>query len=216
MAPRDGVTAVPGSEIFGQHSIEREIIMSIRALLFTPGLLCLLAAFPAIVKGGEAPKQGLPEAARKILSGATRVECFRIDPRTSDSGDEKPGGKAIDGYPITATAKEQGRAFAGKLVDALNDEKSYGPPARCFFPGVGLRVWKGKESLDVIICFSCSNFYVVARDEDGKEVARTAQAGFDAAITSWVKLARQAFPDDAAIQKLDAKDGRGDERKPGL
>jgi hypothetical protein len=183
--------------------------MSMRALLFVCGLFCLLAVFPTLSTGGNAPTKGLPEPVAKILSGATRVECFRFDPRTSDKGDKKPSGKHIDGYPNTEKAKEQGREFAGKLAAALKDEKSYGPPARCFFPGVGFRAWKDKESVDVIICYMCSNFYVVARDADGKEVSRIPTVGFRGNWAAFVQLAKEAFPDDAAIQKLDAKDSRG-------
>jgi hypothetical protein len=185
--------------------------------VFLGCLLFPLAAFPAPSTGGAEPKKGLPEAALKILSGATRVECFRIDPRTADTGEGKPGAKHIDGYPITATAKEQGRDFADKLTAALKDEQSYGPAARCFFPGVGFRAWKDKESVDVVICYMCSNFYVVAHDADGKEVARTQLAGFQGNWAAFVQLAKAAFPDDPAIQQLDAKDSRGgDNAKSGL
>jgi hypothetical protein len=176
-----------------------------------------LVAFPASSGGGDEPQKGLPEPALKILSGATRVECFRIDPRTADKGEGKPSAKHIDGYPFTATAKEQGRDFAGKLTAALKEEKSYGPPARCFFPGVGFRAWKDKESVDVVICYMCSNFYAVARDADGKEVARTQLTGFGGNWAAFVELAKAAFSDDPAIQKLDAKDSRGvGEGKSGL
>jgi hypothetical protein len=167
------------------------------------------------VARGEDPKQGLPEGTLKMLSGATQVECFRIDPRTSEKDGGK-GDKQIDGYPITAPAKEQGADFAGKLTAALKDEKSYGPPARCFFPGVGFRVWKDKESVDVVICYMCSNFYTVTRDADGKEVSRSQMAGFQKNWAAFLQLAKAAFPDDAAIQKLDAKDSRSAEIKSGL
>jgi hypothetical protein len=181
------------------------------------GLLCALAVLPALSTDAGEPKNGLPDSALRILSGATRVECFRIDPRTADKGDGKPDAKQIDGYPITSTGKEQGREFAGKLSAALKDEKSYGPPARCFFPGVGFRAWKGKESVDVVICYMCSNLYVVARDAEGKQIAQTGLSGFKENRAAFVQLAKVAFPDDPVIQKLDARDRRGvGEEKSGL
>ena len=183
--------------------------------LICVGILCLLSR-PTLSTSGDSPNKGLGEAAQKILAGATRVECFRIDPRTTAKADDKPAGKHIDGYPIASTAKEQGREFATKLADVLNDKKSYGPPARCFFPGVGFRAWKDKDSVDVIICYACSNFYTVTRNAEGKEVARTQLAGFGANWAAFVQLAKDAFPDDPAIQKLNTKDSRGVDPKAGL
>src|SRR5262249_14897406 len=109
------------------------------------------------------------------------------------------------------------RMFAAKLTAALKDEKSYGLAARCFFPGVGFRAWKDKESVDVVICYLCSNFYIVAHAADGKELGRTQLAGFRENWATFVQLAKEAFPDDAEIQKLDTKSSRGGgEGKSGL
>jgi len=181
--------------------------MSNRILFSVVGLLFPLVAFAA--SSGDEPKNGLPEAALKILSAATRVECFRIGPQSADKSDGQPVAKRIDIYPISSTAKEQGRDFSDKLTAVLKDEKSYGPPARCFSPGVGLRAWNGKESVDVIICYKCRDFLAIARNAEGKEIARSQSAGFaklpgfPGNWAAFVQLARTAFPDDADIQKLD-------------
>ena len=191
--------------------------MSMRMHLLVIGLVGPLTLLSAISRGADAQSIGLPEEARKIISGATRVECFRIDPRIAEKGGQERDAKFIDGYPITSTGKERGRDFAEKLAAALTDEKSYGGPARCFFPGVGFRAWNGEESVDVIICYLCSNFYVVACDADGKAVARSELAGFQGNWTAFVELAKSAFPDDAAIQELEVSGTRGGgERKTGL
>jgi hypothetical protein len=186
--------------------------MSRRRLTIVLGLCLALAGSAHLAHGAE--KAGLPEAALKILSGATRVECFRIDPRSSKQGEGKPDGKQLDGYPITTTGKERGADFAERLAAASKDEKSYGPSARCFFPGVGFRAWNGKETVDVVICYQCSNFYVVARDANGKQLARSEMAGFQDNAAAFVKLAKNAFPDDSAIQNLDENGSRavGEER----
>jgi hypothetical protein len=94
----------------------------------------------------------------------------------------------------------------------LQDEKSYGPPARCFSPGVGFRAWKDKESVDVVICYKCRDFFAIARNAEGKEAARSQLAGFaklpgfQGNWEAFVQLAKTAFPDDAEIQKLDPKE----------
>lgn len=50
--------------------------------------LFLLASLPTPSVPADDAKRALPETTQKILSGATRVECFRIDPRT---GEENTG-----------------------------------------------------------------------------------------------------------------------------
>ena len=91
----------------------------------------------------------------------------------------------------------------------MKNKKSYGAPARCFFPGVGFRAWKNKESVEIVICYVCSNFYAIIRNADGKDVGRTSLADFQGNLGAFVQLAKEAFPDDTAIQKLDSKDSRG-------
>jgi len=189
--------------------------MSKRPLLSVLGISLVLTIFLGASIADDALKEPttdkvkkkLGEPTLKILAGATRVECFRIGGRPSD--EVKPAGKQIDGYPIVSKAKEQGRAYATKLAAALQDENSlFSQQARCFFPGVGFRIWNDKkESVDVIVCYMCTGLRLVARDANGKERKRTG-GGFKANWALWVQLAKEAFPDDREIQKLDAKRSR--------
>jgi hypothetical protein len=71
---------------------------------------------------------------------------------------------------------------------------------------VAFRLWKDKESVDVIVCFGCSNLRVIARDADGKELAK-ASGGFGPDKSDLLKLTKEAFPDDKEIQ------GIGEEKK---
>ncbi len=133
-----------------------------------------------------------------ILQSATKVEVFRVEPNKA----EKPEDKQIGGYPIKATGTEQKKAFAAKLAAVLVDEKTlFGQQARCFTPGVAFRLWKDKESVDVIICFACENLRLIARDADGKEIKNTSGA-FGPDIQPLLKLAKEAFPDDKEIQGI--------------
>jgi hypothetical protein len=186
--------------------------MRLSMVVVACSVLFWVVSLVPVAHGGD-PKPELSEVTLKILSGATKVECFRLDPQT-----EKGEGKAvqrIDGYPIIATGQEQGAEFAGKLAAALKDAKSYGVPAKCFFPGVAFRVWKDKQSVEVVICFMCSNFYTITRDADGKEVSRSELAGFQKNWAVFVELAKAAFPNDPAIQKLEGKDKRSANAKSG-
>jgi hypothetical protein len=145
-------------------------------------------------------KKQLGNEALSVLDGATRVQAFRIKPRKEQGAKEQ-----IAGYPITATGKEQGKDFAAELTSVLKDDKTwFGMGARCFIPGVAFRVWKDKESVDVIICFNCSNFHLIARDAAGKEVHKTGGA-FGPNNVPLLKVAKKAFPDDKEIQGIPEK-----------
>jgi hypothetical protein len=152
-------------------------------------------------------KEVLGADAIKILKGVTKVEVFRIE-----SGREaRKGEKKIGEYPITATGKTQGKAFAGQLVKVLfDDDTYYGQEAKCFEPGLAYRLWKGKATVEVVICFKCTNLRLTARDAKGKvlnESDETPPGGFGGTTSeaALIKLAKKAFPKDKEIQALKAK-----------
>jgi hypothetical protein len=181
-------------------------------------LALAVGALLSVALAGAAREEKAVEPSKKVvgllgddvvgfLKGATKVEAFRIKPEKAD----KEGVKTVGGYPITATGKEQGKEFAGKLLDVLFADATYeGRSARCFEPGVAFRAWTDKkESVEVIICFKCSNLSVISHDANGK-VKETRGGGGFGETPSWtalVKLAKEAFPDDKEIQALkeDAK-----------
>jgi hypothetical protein len=135
-----------------------------------------------------------------VLQGATRVEAFRIEARAA-----KPDEKEIGGHPIKATGAEPKREFAQKLAAVLTDEKTlFGQQARCFLPGVAFRLWKDKESVDVLVCFGCKNLRLIARDADGKAV-KQASGAFGPDLAPLLALAREAFPDDKELKEVKEK-----------
>jgi hypothetical protein len=149
-------------------------------------------------------KEVLSAEGIKILKGVTKVEVFRVD----SSREAQKGEKKIGTYPISATGKTQGKAFAGELVKVLfADDTYYGREAKCFEPGLAYRLWKGKASVEVIICFKCTNLRVTAKDAKGKvlnESDETPPGGFGgtASEAALIKLAKKAFPRDKDIQAL--------------
>ena len=173
--------------------------------------LCALALGAALLPGlvrtanaDEEPK--VPEKVKKLLTRegvalletATHVEVFRIKPRPGPGA----GGGQIAGYPITAKGKEKGKEFAAELRKVLYEEKSWtGQAKRCFDPGVVFRIHGEKGSLDVIVCFACTNFRLNVNDNKGAPVVKTGGA-FGPDIAPLLKLAKKAFPDDAEIQGL--------------
>lgn len=138
-----------------------------------------------------------------IIAGATRVECFRVNPEKPN----EPMGKECGGYPIISTAKEQPKEFAGKLAAILFDDKTYDfdKAKRCeFSPGVGFRFWKDKDWVDLVICFSCDELEV-STIPPGEKDRKASREDCDSARAALVALAKSAFPDDKEIQGLKEK-----------
>lgn len=133
-----------------------------------------------------------PNAVR-VLEKAERVESFRV------SSDDKIEGDAPDrigGYKVTGTGK--GKVKPKELTSILLDEKTYEfeTAKRCVFkPGVAFRFWLAKESIDVLLCFSCDELEVIAAGHRATE-------DFDRARPRLVKLAKKAFPSDKEIGGL--------------
>src|SRR4051794_18165930 len=124
---------------------------SSKRCLAVVALTAVLAVFALALSGqgrqeeaGEPSKKGgglLGDPTVTGLRGATRVEAFRI--RSERTNDDVP---RIAGYPIVATAKEQGKDYAGRLTNVLFTDATYeGRANRCFEPGVAFRVWTDKK-----------------------------------------------------------------------
>ena len=68
-------------------------------------------------------------------------------------------------------------------------------------PGVALRMWRGEQAVDVLVCFECDTLwaYVV-----GSQVEKPHYQwhNFDPVRGELLALAKEALPDDVAIQKL--------------
>jgi hypothetical protein len=153
----------------------------------------------AVVLWHLASRPLLDSQSRAVLAGATKVEVFRTD-GMNGLYDSKPGETRIGGFLVTARGKNQGKEFAAKLADILFARETYSMTYNnCFWPGVVFRVWKGEESVDVLICFKCWNFYCGPPTNDAMESASFYRTP---ARTRLIRLAQEAFPDDKEIQKL--------------
>ncbi len=75
----------------------------------------------------------------EILHKATKVEVFRVDTKLSE--DAKNAKQTVAGYTILSKGQEQGKEYAAKLTKVFTKNEVYtGTQARCFLPGVGLRI----------------------------------------------------------------------------
>ncbi len=126
-----------------------------------------------------------------VLEGPDRVEVFRVGHEVKPADARAQ----IAGHLIKSVAKEQGKDFAGRLATVLVDPKTYDfeiARACDFTPGVGYRIWKEKESAEVLVCFDCDAIKINNHIIDATPAARAAL----------VKLAKQSLPEDKEIQAL--------------
>lgn len=148
-------------------------------------------------------KSPLDRRTADILRGATKVEVFRVSSGELDEK-PKPGDSTIGGYRVLSHGKNQGSDFAVKLANVLTDRKTYtNNRAACFNPGVAFRVWKGDSAVDIIICFHCSNFYF-GPPTDHPHVTASFLGSPNRRLL--VQLAKEAFPDDKDIQKINEEE----------
>lgn len=144
---------------------------------------------------------GIDDRTVTILKKADKVEVFRVD-GTWPHKPPAPSEQAISGWRVLSQGRDQGPEFAARLADILADEASYSQKfAGCFDPGVGYRIWRGKDRVDFIICFHCDNFYL-GPPVKGKMVSETASFYETPARRRLVRLAKEAFPNDPDIQGL--------------
>jgi hypothetical protein len=158
--------------------------------------------------------QDLGKEAVAVLSGATRVEVFRLEKRPVAPGQKAKNTIGLDGlqFPIAATGKEQDAKFAAKVRGVLFDKATRRSSGAGGVSGwVAFRLWKEKESVTVVVDFEGSSLYIASRDAEGKQVKAAggsflfnAKGGFDdGKLFARVKaLAVEAFPDDAEIKAL--------------
>jgi acetyl esterase/lipase len=167
---------------------------ALRVLLLVPVLLLC---------GCKAPKNQHDPRTKAILTRATRVEVFRIH---GDPAPINPADPTIDGIPLVARGKDQGPEFAARLADVLLDDKTYTNNfMACFWPGVAFRVYNGEDCVDVVICFECGNFYLGPPRDVDKPVMQTAAFAGSPSTPRLIRLAKEAFPDDAEMQALEEK-----------
>jgi len=163
-------------------------------------LVLLLLATSDCASGGKPGRVSelLGDRAAKVLDTVDRVEVFRIAPMWEKKKDQEAN---FVGYPLLAIAKEQNKEYADRLAAVLKDEHSYdwGVAKACEFGRNRLSDLEREGSIIVLICFTCNEIGIIA-DESKPAILRTHSA--DPARPALLKLARQAFPDDKALQSL--------------
>ena len=131
----------------------------------------------------------------RILETADRVEAIRVDGslESRDSVEEK-----IGDYPITsvgpALSAEQIATLRGLIFDEANWQFDLAKACE-FMPGVDYRFMVEDEQVDVLLCFSCDEWGFLHN-------GRMCIEDNDRARPALLRLARESFPDDAALRDL--------------
>jgi hypothetical protein len=161
-------------------------------------MLSSLAVVALGACGGQSIETVVGVDGKRILSSPDRIEVFRIHGYESQAG-----GRTLRGYPILAEAVKLRPDFARRAAAVLLQPGNYEwLRKKCAFtPGVALRFWRVTESVDVLLCFSCNQCLFAF----GPEVRPTWDHTMDCdrARPLLLDLAREAFPDDAALAALD-------------
>jgi hypothetical protein len=140
----------------------------------------------------------------RFLQEAERVETFRIKSDLYDdlSKTNKPGKPDIEGFEIISRGKTQGRDFARQLASSLlNENNAFGGIHGCMWaPSHAFRLWHGKESATMLICFDCNEVEIKFYNATGKQIHVTT-LDFGENRNAWLQLTQKSFPSDSELKK---------------
>lgn len=169
------------------------------------GSVFLALAIVGLVRLVREPQRELGTRTLFVLNGATRVEAFRLDDsRDGDQVKDGTTGQEIVDYPLTFQGQTLGPPFAAKLTRAVRDPRTFIGPndVTCLInPGVAFRAWRGRECVEVILCYHCQQMIVTRKDRQGRSV-HTVYTEFGSMRAEFLALAKEAFPGDKAVQSL--------------
>lgn len=124
------------------------------------------------LSGGFTPRR-LPPEIRAIITESERGEVLSLWPRAS-SKREKPPLPVVGefhGYPLLGRIAVENPLTHQRVVKAVlaSIDGSDGSKALCFFPRHALRLKRGADELDLLICYEC-RYIVVQRGSEQWEV----------------------------------------------
>lgn len=122
---------------------------------------------PKLVK--QRLDMAFPGKSRTVLDNATQITLYSLNGSELDyqlSPTSHPG--QFHGYPtlgqVVLDGADRQRVVAA-FYDGLADPSNF--RAACFCPHHGLRVLQGKQIVDIVICFTCSNLVTYAAGAKG-------------------------------------------------
>lgn len=146
-----------------------------RAIIATSCFMTLVCSAPATALAAD---NTLPKPALTILSTAKDIELLSIEPspETNSAG-------GFHGYRVLGKTVIQESTVRKSLVESFT-KGMIGTivPTRCFIPRYGIRASHAGQTVEMLICFECSQFYVYDASGNGSQqfwVNQTPRAVFD-------------------------------------
>lgn len=128
--------------------------------------LVVIVGLDACGTTDEPPVMREPEMA-VLLRSASEMTLFAIEPHGA------PPGEALHGYAIRKAVTIP-RGDMQRVATAVALGLGYGPSANCFEPHHALRVTSGGQTVDLVMCFTCSAVEVYR----GEQVIRRIPTAF--------------------------------------
>jgi hypothetical protein len=131
------------------------------------------------------------------LSRAEKIEAFRIKHTIENAEDKRR--KQIRGYPVLSGPHSLDKDVARNLVRLLQRKSTYDfeRDKGCeMVPGVVVVFTHQRIKVELVLCFECDQLEIFVGDKN------TGYEDFDPARPQLVKLVKQIFPKDRAIQAL--------------
>jgi hypothetical protein len=119
------------------------------------------------------------KTAKEILEGADRIELYSLDPEGDDRNE-------FHGWPVLGKAEIQNARTRKRVVDSfcksLADAKEL-PAKNCFEPRHGIRATLNRETVDIVICFRCSQAeFIIGSGSNRELITNSAEGVFDVAL----------------------------------
>jgi hypothetical protein len=126
-------------------------------VFFSLAIACLVAG------AARGQDNKLPDVAKNILEKAGQLVLLSIDPRTEKEApkDGFHGYKVLGRTTLKNDAQKKVVAALPKGMEGRID------PAKCFDPRHGISATHEGNSVELVICFECSQLYVHVTSEKG-------------------------------------------------
>jgi len=129
--------------------------------------ICSLALLCFVATPARSEDNRLPEEAASILGKAKQFELLSLDPA---SGSDKPTG-SFRGYRVLGKTTVNDRARKDLAQAFLKGMEGKIDPKRCFKPRHGVRATHDGKTIELVICFECTQFDVyVGSAEKGQRL----------------------------------------------
>jgi len=138
---------------------------------------------------GRAADNALPAKARAVLEKAETLDVYSLDPDTERDVTEERPKTGFRGWKILGKTTVQDADARKALLSALDKAVAGAPPRskKCFEPRHGVRATAGGKTVDLVICFACSEVQVWSDGgvdlEGSARIADSAQPAFDKVLS---------------------------------